>query len=765
MIRRFFLLLAVGTLALSPADALGQQADAGSTGAAAPVLPDTIVRDEEGRTTVRAVRVSTPLKVDGALDEAIYDTVHPFSGFIQMEPQGGQPATEKTEVWILFDADNVYVSMRAWESQPERMIANEMRRDSNNIRQGDSVEFSFDTFYDKRNAVLFEVNMLGGRTDAQSTNERQYNADWNPVWDVAAGRFTGGWSIEAAIPFKSLRYRPGQAQTWGFQARRTNKWKNEIAYLTRVPPALGLGRGDFSASLYATVIGLEAPDGGRPIEIKPYAIADMVTDRMASPRRLNDPGADIGVDAKYGLTQNMTADLTVNTDFAQVEADEQQVNLTRFSLFFPEKRDFFLENSGTFTFGGVFGRPSNAPTTASGSGGFGDSGDTPIMFYSRRIGLSALGEVPILAGGRVTGRVGRFSLGLLDIQTRDGGGLESTNFSVVRVKRDVLRRSSIGVMFTGRSVTQAGVGSNELFGLDGTFAFFDNLAINTFWAKTQTDGLNGDDHSYRVLFDYSGDRYGLQLDRLRVGDHFNPEVGFLRRDNIRKSFAQARFSPRPRSIQSVRKFSWIAGLNYIEDGPGQLVTRVADGEFAIELQNSDRFSLGVNDDYEYLAQPFPIAPGVRIPIGAYAFTTGRVGYVFGQQRKLSGALLVEKGEFYDGDRTTVSVSRGRVNLTSRFSAEPSLSVNRVDLPSGEFTSTVAATRATYTLTPLMFVSALVQYNSGTNLVSGNVRLRWEYRPGSELFVVYNEERDTLAPSFPGLRNRAVILKVNRLFRP
>jgi Domain of unknown function (DUF5916) len=769
MSRRLFPLLVAAAVAAGPAAAAGQQSDASADGVSAPVLPETIVRDEEGRVTVRAVRLATSLKVDGALDEAIYSTVHPFSGFVQMEPQGGQPATEKTEIWILFDDDNVYVSMRAWESQPDRMIANEMRRDSNNIRQGDSLGFSFDTFLDKRNAVQFEVNVLGGRTDGQSTNERQYNSDWNPVWEVAPGRFEGGWSIEAAIPFKSLRYRPGQTQTWGFQARRTNKWKNEIAYLTRVPPALGMGRGDFSASLYATLVGLEAPTSGRAIEIKPYAITDLTTDRVVSPRRLNDPGADIGIDAKYGVTQNLTADLTVNTDFAQVEADEQQVNLTRFSLFFPEKRDFFLENLGTFTFGGVFGRASNAPTTgsagAAGSGVGGDSGDTPIMFYSRRIGLSGTGEVPILAGGRLTGRVGRFSLGLLDIQTREHNGLDSTNFSVVRVKRDILRRSSIGAMFTGRSVTQTGSGTNELYGLDGTFAFFDNLAVNTFVAKTQTDGLKGDDVSYRMLFDYSGDRYGLQLDRLRVGDNFNPEVGFLRRDNIRKSFAQVRFSPRSRAIRSVRKFSWIAAMNYIEDGPGRLVTRIGDGEFAIELQNSDRFSVGVNDDYEYLTQPFPITPTVRIPVGAYDFTTGRVAYAFGQQRRLSGTVLLERGGFYDGDRTTVSVSRGRVNVTPRFSAEPSVSINRVDLPQGEFTSTVAATRATFTLTPLMFVSALIQYNSGANVVSGNVRLRWEYRPGSELFVVYNEERDTLAPSFPGLRNRALILKVNRLFRP
>ena len=301
-----------------------------------PTLPDTISRDDQGHATVRAVRVGTPMRVDGRLDEAIYGSVRPASGFIQMEPRAGELATEKTEVWVFYDADNVYVSFRCWESQPDRTVVNEMRRDSGNIRQGDSIEFSFDTFRDRRNAILFEANSLGGRTDLQSTNERQFNADWNPVWSLTAGTFDGGWTIEAAVPFKSIRYAPGTTQDWGFQARRTNKSKNEIAYLTKLPPSLGLGRADFSASLYANLVGMEAPPLSRTLELKPYAIADLTTDNVSTPRRSNDPDGDIGVDAKYSITQNLTADLTYNTDCAQVEADEQQVNLTRFSLFFPE---------------------------------------------------------------------------------------------------------------------------------------------------------------------------------------------------------------------------------------------------------------------------------------------------------------------------------------------------------------------------------------------------------------------------------------------
>jgi len=255
-----------------PLSAAGQipAAAEGPIGPPPPALPQTLSRDDQGRATVRAVRLSAPMRTDGRLDEAIYQDVHPASGFIQMEPDGGQPATERTEVWVFYDDENVYVSFRAWESQPDRMITNEMRRDSGNIRQGDSVEFAFDTFRDRRNAILFEANALGARTDIQSTNERQMNVDWNPVWTLSAGRFEGGWTIEAALPFKSIRYGPGSTQDWGFQARRSNKWKNEISYLTKLPPALGLGRADFSASLYANLVGLEAPPLSRNLEIKPY---------------------------------------------------------------------------------------------------------------------------------------------------------------------------------------------------------------------------------------------------------------------------------------------------------------------------------------------------------------------------------------------------------------------------------------------------------------------------------------------------------------
>ena len=335
-----FCLLAAPGEAGQSADATGSgpsfDLPADFDGPAPPIAPAVITRDASGRATIRAVRIATPLRIDGALDEALYSNVAPISEFIQQEPREGEPATEKTEVWLAFDDRNVYVSFRCWESEPDQVIANEMRRDGPNMWQGnDIVTFMFDTFYDRRNSVNFVVNALGGRQDGQVTNERQWNGDWNTVWSARAARFEGGWTVETAIPFKSLRYQPGRTQIWGFNAFRTNRWKNEISYVTRVPAARGQSA-LYQGSVEATVVGLEVPSGSRNLELKPYVISDVTTSRASD--LSNDVSGDIGVDAKYGLTQNLTADLTYNPDFAQVEADEQQVNLTRFSLFFPEKR-------------------------------------------------------------------------------------------------------------------------------------------------------------------------------------------------------------------------------------------------------------------------------------------------------------------------------------------------------------------------------------------------------------------------------------------
>ena len=462
------------------------------------------------------MRLTEALSIDGSLDESVYQTVLPITDLVQLEPQAGAPATEKTEAWLFFDNTSFYVMVRCWDSAPEsEWVANEMRRDSFNILNNTNVGFVIDTFYDRRNGIVFNINPIGGRMDGQITNERNINLDWNPIWNLQTGRFDGGWSFEAEIPFKSLRYRPGRTQLWGFQLRRTIPRLNESDYLTRLDQ--GAGRGAIAqVSRAATLVGVETPDSTGLFEIKPYVIGDVSSDLTASPAVSNQGSGNVGLDiVEYGVTQNLTADFTVNTDFAQVEADEQQVNLTRFSLFFPEKREFFLENQGAFGFGGA------------GRGRFGGSAETPIMFYSRQIGLSGGREVPIMAGGRLTGRAGKYTLGFLNVQTNDElvSGALSTNFTVARLKRDILRRSAIGAILTSRSVSASHPGSNQAYGVDGTFAFYDNVNINTFWARTQTNDVTGDDTSYKGELRYNGDRYGVTAKPCTSGRASRPRSG------------------------------------------------------------------------------------------------------------------------------------------------------------------------------------------------------------------------------------------------
>jgi hypothetical protein len=715
-----------------------------------PALPATFVRGAEGRGTIRAIRTAEPLVLDGRLEEEIYATVEPATDFIQQEPNAGEPATERTELWVFFDDRHVYLSFRCWDSRPDRLVANEMRRDNNNIFRNDNVTIVLDTFYDRRTAFFFQTNPLGGVRDALVIGENLTNYDWNTVWDVRARRFEGGWIGEMAIPFKSLRYPPLESQVWGINARRTVRSKNEEAFLGPAPRSYGASPLQ-NLAFAATLVGIEAPGAARNLELKPAGIADLTTDRTAAPPVANRFDGSFSFDAKYGLTSSMTTDFTVNTDFAQVEIDEQQVNLTRFSLFFPEKRDFFLEGQNVFDF--------------AGSGGSGGGGDTPILFFTRRIGLDAGQRVPIRAGARLSGRAGRYSIGLLDIGTEEAPSAAAlaTNFLVARVKRDILARSSVGMLATRRTPSLSGVGSNTVYGVDANMALSENVQANAYYARSATPGVTGDVESYRGQFRYVADRYGLEMERMKVGPDFRPEVGFVRRPDITKSSVLGRFSPRPQSIPGVRKVGWEAAYDRYVDSAGRLESRQVRGTFQTDFDSSDVLTASYYASYELLESPFPIADGVTLPVGAYRFDDGEISYELGPQRTASGTVSVRWGAFYSGDHTSAAYN-GRVRLSSQLAVEPRLSLDTVTLPEGRFTTRLLGARTTYTLTPRMFVSALVQYNSSSNTFETNARFRWEYEPGSDLFVVYTDGRDTSGSRFAALMNRGFAVKFTRLLR-
>jgi hypothetical protein len=736
-----FLLLA-GARSAAQTGSVPQSA-AGSPGQA------VYARDADGRVVARASRVSERLSIDARLDEPVYAAVSPITEFVQQEPDEGAAVSERTEVWLLFDDVNVYITCRCWDEHPDRIVANDMRRDSNNIPQHDHLAVQFDTFHDRRNGFMFLVTPAGGIRDAENTDGR-VNADWNAVWDGRATRFESGWIAEIAIPFKSLRY--GPQDTWGVQIRRFLRAKNERAHLTRVSRALG-GNAINRPVDAATLVGLDTPSSSRPVEIKPYAIARTTTDHVSRPALENEFDPDAGVDVKYAVTKSLTADFSYRTDFAQVEVDEAQVNLTRFNLSYPEKREFFLEGQGVFQFG-------------LGPGGVGaGGGSAPMIFYSRRIGLAGSAVVPVIAGGRLTGKAGPWSVGALTMGTEavPTPSVPQTNFTVFRARRDVLRRSTVGGIFTHRSVSTVAPGANDVWAADASFAFYDNVSFSGYAAQSRTEGREGDDFSYRTQFNYSPDRYGLVLDRIVVQPDFNPEVGFLQRRDFQRNYVQGRFSPRPMNSRRVRKYTYQGTVDYLTNNDQRLESREAGVDFRADFNSGDSFTAQYSEFYELLVDPFAIAPGVTIPPGGYDFGTAGTSYTAGPQHRLSGTSSLDIGEFYDGWKTTVSF-RGRLEVTPQLGVEPNVSLNWVDLPGGAFTNTLVSGRATFTVTPRMFVAALVQYTSINTSLSTNLRFRWEYRPGSELFVVYSEGRSTLPVRWTALENRGLVVKVNRLFR-
>ena len=729
----------------------------------APLAPATMARTDQGRVTVRAVRLTEPLNVDGVLDEDVYQTP-PISGFLQSVPLAGETATERTDAWVFYDDENFYLVCRCWDSAPpEDWIANEMRRDTNQLRQNDTFGALVDTFHDRRNGYNLYTNPLAARAEHTVTDEGNPSMDWNPVWSVRTGRFDGGWTAEMAIPFKSLRYLSGEGQTWGIQMRRVIRRKNEFTYLAFVPASAGGSTAILLVSAAADLVDLDLPSAGRNIEIKPYANSSLTSDLTLAEPKSNDFDGDFGGDLKYGITANITADLTYNTDFAQVEVDERQVNLSRFSLFFPEKREFFLEGRGTFDFGSQsFGGGAGF---GGGGGGFGGGGTAPTVFFSRRIGLSGGEAVPIIGGGRVTGKAGRLGFGVMNLQTDDLRATPQTNFSVLRIKRDILRRSSIGALFTNRSKSVVVDGTNQVYGVDGNFNFGQAVSFGGFYAQSRTPGMNSDNESYVGRAGYGGDRYGLTGDYTVVGDNFNPEIGLVQRDDFRRYSTTARFSPRPQSIESIRQFRLTGGYERIESlDTGVLETKVWNGGVNVELENSDQVSVRGGLNFERLDSPLRVSSAVSVPVGDYDFKSATFQYDLGGQRRVSGSFSFEIGEFYDGTIRAVRYSRGRISVTDQFSLEPSVSYNDVKLPAGDFTTTVLGVRADYAFTPLMFVGGLVQYDSDSDSFSTNLRFRWEYAPGSEFFAVYTDERATVGGGFPTLENRAFVLKINRLLR-
>ncbi|MCH7804630.1 MAG: carbohydrate binding family 9 domain-containing protein, partial [Acidobacteria bacterium] len=679
------------------------------------LTPVSLAQDTEKKVT--AVHIQSPIVIDGNLDEPEWSLAQPATGFIQQEPLMGEPSTELTEVRFLYDDENLYLGVYCFDSAgPEGITVTDISRDYV-PRESDTFTMVFDTFNDKRNGFIFGTNPGGAKRDGQTAGDSERrNYDWDTVWHVKTKITEQGWQAEIAIPFQALRFRDVEEQVWGVNFSRRIRRKNEYIHWSPVPRPYRTSR----TSLAGELNGLSGIRQGRNLYFKPYLLAPVV-------RRAGDDVdfiPDVGFDVKYGVTSESALDVTVNTDFSQVEADRQQINLTRFPLFFPEKREFFLENASLFQVRRV-GR------------GFRNSSRDLIAFFTRRIGLSQGRVVPILGGARFTGRVGPYGLGFLSIQSSDFEELPSTNFTVARVQRDILRNSDVGGIFINK---QGGGQYNRTYGVDSHLQFFQHLEIASFFLKTDTPGLLGEDTSTSAFVGWADPRYDIQAEYLSIEDNFNPEVGFVPRKGIRKSRGEFNLKLRPgEGIPWMREFRPSTGIEYITNQANLVQSKNFDQTLEVELQNGGLFQFTHRVEFERLDEPFFIQPDQAIPVGDYVFGSISTHFSTDRSRMFSGNIDLRVGEFFDGHQDSYEAGL-RFQLGARFATDVSWEHDDVDLPSGAFSTDLVNTSIDYSFSPRMFLNALIQYNSTLDEISSNIRFNFIYKPLSDFFLVYNERR-------------------------
>lgn len=684
---------------------------------------------------LQARAVADEITLDGFLNDPAWQGNAPASGFTQREPAAGTPSTERTEVRVAYTPTTLYIGIRALDSEPSAITAKEMRNDAE-LWQDDAVAVLLDTFLDRRNGYLFETNPNGARTEGLINDEGDsVNLEWDGVWQVKARRSEDGWAAEMAIPFSTLRFAPGGGE-WGLNVRRMIRRKNEEAYWSPIPLEADIYR----FSLAGRLTGMDGISPGLNLRVKPFAVASGSENlREGSAVRTGD---EIGMDVKWGVGRGLALDLTVNTDFAESEADEQQVNLSRFSLFQPEKREFFLENAGIFEFGPRFP--------------FGTTLFRP--FFSRRIGLGPEGEpVPIEWGARLTGRSGPWSVGVLDAQTEGADG--GDNWGVMRVRRRVGERSNLGMVATNHDGPE---GRSSLYGADGDWQTDDSrLKVRSFWAASD-DPQEGSDWAGGLGASYRGPRLRWNLEALQIGDDFESETGFLRRRGVRRLAPSLTWVPRPK-IPGVRNLFFEGRGEIYTDLGGEVQSSWLGGDVAgFRTLKDDASTVFVEQSYERLDEPFEIRPGVVIPAGEYRWDHQGIWFETNVSRPVSAEVWALRGGFFDGDRAAHGASL-RLRPSRFLRSESSWDRNEVTLPGGSFTTNLFRERLQVNITPDLTTAAFVQFSDAAELLSANLRVGWTYRPGADIFLVLNQTWD--APDFARRteRNRQAILKLTYLF--
>ncbi|MDH3733220.1 MAG: carbohydrate binding family 9 domain-containing protein [Gemmatimonadota bacterium] len=676
------------------------------------------------------LRTDAVFAIDGRLDEPAWQEAPPLSGFVQSRPDTGAPASERTVVRFAYDDRALYIGAICYDSEPDLLVVPSLKQDFSS-GSSDVFGFTLDTYHDRRNGFMFLVNPQGALKDVQIFDDsRSEDQAWEGPVRVRTTVGDEGWTVEMEIPFSTLRFdRTDGEQVWGLNILRRIRRKAEDAFWAP------LERRDqiHKMSKAGTLRGLRGIEPGLNLRIKPYVLADNSQGSLVDPGERGSAG-DFGADLKFSVTPGLALDLTYRTDFAQVEVDQEQFNLTRFPLFFPEKRDFFVENSGTFAFGDQSERSYRT----------GVSLRDFTLFHSRRIGLTDSGApIPIVGGGRLTGRAGGFELGVLNLQTESVEGVPGENFTVLRARRTLFGRSDFGAIFINRAATGSVVegypGFNRAYGFDANLRALGSLLLAPYLAVTDSPDETGNEVAARMWVGWRDELWDASALYRHIGDAFNPTVGFVRRRDIRQGYATVGLHPRP-DIPGIQEVNPYLELDHVTDLESVLVTRRRSAGFGVTFQDGGSLGLKYDDRFERLVEPFLIS-GVTIPVGAYDFREGSVSYSASPGRVLTGRVILTGGGFFDGTRRTVGAEL-LWKPSYHLSIDVSASYNDISLPGGDVTANIYGVRTDYGFSTKLFLSAFVQYNAAVDQVVANVRFNFLHSPLSDLFLVYTERRDT-----------------------
>jgi len=705
--------------------------------------------DLKPRPKAAALALENAPLIDGdVLNDEIWKAMRPIGDLSQAQPNFGEPSSEKTEIRVAYTPEVFYVSVVCYDSNPNSLVVSDARRDAD-LTNTDAFLFILDTYKDGQNGFIFGTNSLGVEYDAQVDNEGQgnfnqnrqqggtiggFNLNWDGAWEVKTKVGDFGWSAEFAIPLRTLRFQSGK--DWGINFRRNIRKSNEIAFWAEMPVGLDLKR----LSLAGTLTNLDLRSPGN-LKVIPYVLTRFDSD-YTQPETDHQTGFEIGGDVKYSITPSLTLDLTYNTDFAQVEVDDQQVNLDRFNLFFPEKRPFFLENAGLFS----VGSPGEVD-----------------LFFSRRIGIGDNGNVvPIIGGARLSGKLNRTNVGFLSMWTEDVNdkGIEENNFTVARVNHEFKGRSALGAVFINREGLQSDNNYNRTFALDGKLGLGRKARMSGFYAQTKDPNERDNARSFKFQTTYNWNNLEMRAAYTEVGEGFNPEVGFLLRSSFKKPEGLILYHLRPKRpdakiLEYRPHISYRGYWNF--DGFQETGFLHLDNHF--EWKSGLELHTGVNITKEGVVNPFDISRGRNVIVdpGVYNHAESQLIFFTNQSKPFSLNLRSVIGGSFGGTRYIETIT-GRYRAGDRFNIDATFQYNNFQLPNGDFTANILSTRLSYAFKPNIYLQGLIQHNTSNKLWAANVRFGWLQQANTGLFVVWNynlQDGDPLNNSF--------IIKYTRIF--